>query len=91
MAIFICVYVGASWAIKVQYGILAILLLALGSFFAGTIPAASEATLRANMEPPYPAGDGFLVMFTLFFPAVTGIMAGVNIVAGIGDPGWSAG
>ena len=73
VAIFICVYVGASWAIKVQYGILAILALALGSFFAGAIPAATEATLRANLQSSYTAGGGFFVMFALLFPAVTGI------------------
>ncbi len=74
VVIFICVYVGASWAIKVQYAILGILALALGSFFFGAIPAASEATLRANLHSAYPIGDSVFVMFALFFPAVTGIM-----------------
>ncbi len=89
LAIFVCVYVGASWAIKVQYGILAILMLALVSFFAGAIPTASEATLRANLHPAYPTGSGFFVMFALFFPAVTGIMAGVNMSGDLRNPARS--
>lgn len=37
---FVCVYIGAGWTIKVQYGILALLVLSLFSFFVGAVPDA---------------------------------------------------
>jgi hypothetical protein len=64
------VFIGAGWTIKVQYGILAVLVLALGSFYAGAIPAASMDTFRTNLAPAYPPGSGFFAMFAQFFPAL---------------------
>jgi uncharacterized membrane protein len=74
---------------KVQYGILAILFFAIGSFFAGAVADASWETLRNSMQPAYLQGDSFFTMFALFFPAVTGIMAGANMSGDLRDPGRS--
>lgn len=89
LVVFVCVYIGAGWTIRIQYGILAILVLAIGSFFAGAATDASWGTLANSMRPAYPRGDSFFIMFALFFPAATGIMAGANMSGDLRDPGRS--
>jgi len=87
IVVFACVFGGAGWAIKVQYGILALLGLALGSFFVGVWVGASWEQLSENMAPDYGIGNSFFVMFALFFPAATGIMAGANMSGDLKKPG----
>ena len=86
---FICVTIGAGWTIKVQYAILALLVLSLISFFVGAVPDASWAVFHGNISAAYPRGESFFTAFALFFPAVTGIMAGANMSGDLRDPGRS--
>jgi len=87
IAVFVCVFIGAGWTIKVQYGILAILVLSLLSFFAGAIGQFDVSNLQVNWQSGYGERSSFLMMFALFFPAATGIMAGANMSGDLREPG----
>jgi len=87
--VFICVFIGAGWTIQVQYFILATLVAALVSFFVGGTEAFRWANVSGNLMPSYVNNESMFTMFALFFPAVTGIMAGANMSGDLKDPSKS--
>ncbi|MFT5300947.1 MAG: amino acid transporter [Mariniblastus sp.] len=86
--VFVCVFIGAGWTIRLQYFILAILLASLVSFYLGAIPAFDPALFQDNLFSNFD-GETFFTMFALFFPAVTGIMAGANMSGDLKEPAKS--
>jgi len=97
----ICVLIGIGWVVKLQMILLALLICAIMSFFIGAFVNPKETdlpfvegwvdgTFEENMLPEYRAFQGteydFFTVFGIFFPAVTGIMAGANISGDLKDP-----
>jgi len=86
IVVFIFVFIGAGWTIRVQYFILAIVLAAIGSYCYGAWEHVSAEILSENLQPKWTAGHSIITIFALFFPAVTGIEAGVNMSGDLKDP-----
>ncbi len=88
LGVFACVAIGAGWTLRIQFFILGAVGIALASFTIGACEAFDWKLLQANSVPGY-QGETFWTMFALFFPAVTGIMAGANMSGDLRDPARS--
>ena len=98
MILFLLVFIGAGWAIKTQFVIMTFLFLSIIAFLGGALQNFSFATLQQNLKPEYTPVDfqngtapffSFWMIFAIYFPAVTGIAAGVNMSGDLEDPGHS--
>ncbi|CAF0929755.1 unnamed protein product [Brachionus calyciflorus] len=90
--------IGMKWEAKVQLFLLGILVLAFINFMIGsfTPPSAEKEVkgfvgysmkkLKENFYPDYRNGEDFPHLFGVFFPAVTGILAGANISGNLKNP-----
>jgi amino acid transporter len=86
--LFLLSWLGADWATKFQYVVMGILTAALVSFFVGGILEWKMSFVVSNWSAPR-SGQGFWVIFAVFFPAVTGFTQGVSMSGDLKDPGKS--
>ncbi len=89
LLLFVFAWLGADWATRLQYVVMAALTLGLVSFFVGALGSFSGETLAANFDQGAPGTPGFWVLFAIFFPAVTGFTQGVSLSGDLADPGKS--
>jgi len=86
--LFVFAWMGADWAARFQFIVMAILAAAIVSFFVGGALRWDTARLAANFSAPADARP-FWVVFAIFFPAVTGFTQGVSMSGDLKNPGKS--
>ncbi|CAH0766779.1 unnamed protein product [Diatraea saccharalis] len=85
---------GVKWVVKLQFALLLVILLAALDFFVGsftTTPTKEfqgwfNSTITNNTWSNYEEGYSWFKCFGVFFPTITGILAGINMSGDLKNP-----
>ncbi|KAK8407407.1 hypothetical protein O3P69_002143 [Scylla paramamosain] len=86
---------GVKWVVKVQFLLLLLVLLAVIDFLVGSflkhpeeagVTGWSAVTWANNTRPGYTEDNSWFTVLGVFFPTVTGIMAGINMSGDLRHP-----
>ena len=87
LTLFAVAWLGANWATRFEFVIMAVLFVAIAAFFAGGLGAWDGQLLRENLVAS--SDQRFWIIFAVFFPAVTGFTQGVSMSGDLKNPGRS--
>ncbi|WP_320040069.1 amino acid permease [uncultured Desulfobacter sp.] len=85
--LFIITRAGARWAVRAQYLIMTVLGLSILAFMGGALIHFDINLFSKNLGPGYTNDTyAFWSVFVIYFPAVTGIMAGISMSGDLKNP-----
>lgn len=82
---FVIALVSVNLAVRVRYPILIIIVISLVSALMGSLPRFGGITQTPVLWGNFPDGN-FWAIFAVFFPAVTGVLTGVNMSGTLKNP-----
>ncbi len=88
--LFIIARGGARWAVRAQYLIMTVLGLSILVFLGGALVHFDINLFSKNLGTGYTNNTyAFWKVFVIYFPAVTGIMAGISMSGDLKNPAWA--
>lgn len=86
---------GVKWVVRIQFVLLLVLLMALSDFGVGIfikkdlesgVTGLNMTTFLDNIKPSYLVNENWFTIFGVFFPAMTGVCAGINMSSDLLNP-----